>query len=529
MKFTKSLILAAAMGTVSVPALGAGQANPGQQVLSLIQRISAHYQVLLARSFVDLTYDSITVSPDGMNLVISGAKVYPELDWDEAGNCVVEIERLSTDGVLSFETLVSRMDISGVTVPAACFDPDMGGMMQSFGYDGLEADAAALEITYDLPSSSAEISLQASVVDAANVSVAATLDYFWFRIPLDGYSDEPEPVAYLGEAEVTIENNGLWERLEPMASATMGDLNAVPQMAQMQLGQMLGDPATGAVSPEAQAFVENLSSELARFLEEKNRLVVTVAPERSILLGPDAFDSPADAIALLKPEVSGVPVGYRRMIAPDQLAAALGGGSLDAESRLKVGEALITGVGAPRALGAGIDLLTPLADQWNGEAAMLIAEALDHQGNTAGAYAMALRALAGGESAAISVADAAELDMSAADVLAAQDAAGNAWPGAGDAEKAIEGLIAEGDVAGMRRMANAAAIGRGMPRQYTAAYFLASLAAAGGDKGASAIRSQLDRRFAGDADWQKAADDAANFALQTWTGGLGATIAGKVK
>ena len=100
MKFTKSLVLAAALGTVSVPALGAGNANSGQEILSLIQRISAHYQVLLARSFVDLTYDSITVAPDGMTLVISGAKIYPELAWDEAGNCVVEIDRLSSDGVL---------------------------------------------------------------------------------------------------------------------------------------------------------------------------------------------------------------------------------------------------------------------------------------------------------------------------------------------------------------------------------------------------------------------------------------------
>lgn len=527
MRILKSLVLATALSTTAMPALADNHTNAAEDALALLQRISVHYQILLARSFVDLTYDSINVSPDGMSMVVTGAKIYPELDWDETGDCVIEIDRLASDGVLSFETLVSRIDVNGVNVPAACFEPDMSGMMTSFGYDGLDADAAAMEITYDLPSSSAEISLQASVVDAANVSIAATMDYFWFRIPLDGYGD-PEPVIYLGEAEVTVENNGLWERLEPMVAAQMGDVNAIPGMVQMMGGQALAGP-DGSTSPEAQAFIENLSGELGRFLQEKNRVVVTVAPERSILLGPDAFEDPAEAIALLKPEVSGVPVGFRKMIAPDLLSAALGGGSMDEADALKVGEALITGVGAPRSLNDGVRLLMPLADSWNGEAALIVAEANEHQGDMAGAYDMALRAMAGGEAAAISIADNAEADLGAEAILAAQDAAGNEWPGSAAAEDAVGTMIAEGDIAGMRRMAMAATVGRDMPRQYTAAYFLASLAAAGGDKGAAAIRSGLDRRFGDDAAWQAAAGEAAGLALQTWTGGLGATIAAKVK
>ena len=529
MKFTKSLVLAAALGTTSLPALSAGHEHQGQELLGLIQRISAHYQILLARTFVDLTYDSVAVSPDGMSVTINGAKIYPELPWDQDGNCMVEIDRLASHGVLSFDTLVSRMDISGVNMPAACFDPDMGGMMQSFGYDGLVADNMSVDIAYNLPASSAEISVQASVVDAADVSISATLDYFWFRIPLDGYSDEPEPIAYLGEAEVSIVNNGLWDRLEPMVAAQMGDLNAVPQMIQMMGGQALGGP-NGQPSPEAQAFLENLSAEVGRFVQEKNRLVITVAPERSVKLGPDAFGSPGDAIALLKPEVSGVPLAYRRMVSPDELAAALGGGGgLDDDARLRVGEALITGIGAPRSLADGTALLAPLANGWNGTAAMLVAQAQSAGGDSVGGYAMAMRALASGEAGAVTLADELEGDLSVGDMLTAQEAQMDAWPGAADATNALKGMLGAGDVGGLRRMANQAAIGKGMPRDYVTAYFLASLAAAGGDKGAANLRDRLDDRFGDDSAWQAAASAAAGEALRTWTGGLGATIANSVK
>ena len=529
MKFTKPLALAALLGTASTPALSAGHENQGAELWNLIQRISAHYQILLARTFVDLTYDSVAVSPDGMSLTINGAKIFPELPWDQDGNCVVEIDRLSSDGVLSFETLQSTISISGANVPAACFDPDMGGMMQSFGYDGLTADTMSIEIAYDMPSSAADVTVQASLVDAADLSIAATFDYLWIRVPVDGYGD-PEPVAYLGEAEIALQNNGLWERLEPMMAAQMGDLNAIPGMIQMMGGQALAGP-DGQPSPEAQAFLGNLSAEVGRFLQEKNRVVVTVAPERSVKLGPDAFGSPSDVIALLKPEVSGVPVAYRRMVSSDELAAALGGGGgLDDAARLRVGKALVTGIGAPRSLSDGAALLTPLADAWDGEAALLVAQAKAAGGDSVGGYAMAMRALAADQKGAIAMADELEAGMDVADLLATQEAQINAWPAASEAMGNLQGMLSSGDVAGLRRMANAVAIGKGMPRDYVTAYYLASLAAAGGDKGAANLRERLDRRFGGSGDaWAQASSGAASEALKTWTEGLGAAIAAGVK
>jgi hypothetical protein len=326
-------------------------------------------------------------------------------------------------------------------------------MMQGFGYDGLTADGMTVGISYDLPTSAADITIQASVKDAADVSIAATFDYFWVRFPLDGGpGDEPEPVFYLGEAEIAVENAGLWERLEPMLASQMGDLNAIPQMAQGMLGEMLSEGGARTPTPEEQAFVQNLSSELTRFLVEKNRIVVSVAPEQSVLLEPDAISSPGEAIAILKPNVSAVPVAYRRIVSPDELSAALGGGGgLDDAAKLRIGEALITGVGAPRSVTDGEALLAPLADAWNGEAAFLLAEAAAGSGDQAKAYNMALRALAAGETRAIAVADSAEAELAPADILAAQRATADAWPGGSDAEAALNAMVAEGDLAGIRR------------------------------------------------------------------------------
>src|SRR5699024_9812206 len=102
---------------------------------------------------------------------------------------------------------------------------------------------------------------------------------------------------------------------------------------------------------------------------------------------------------------------------------------LDAKARLRIGEALVTGLGAPRAEAAGRALLAPLADAWDAKAALLTARADRATGDAASAYAMALRAMAGGESAAIGLADQLEADLPLAAALEAQKGVADGWPG----------------------------------------------------------------------------------------------------
>lgn len=533
MKFLIPLTVASAtaLGSVAMPTT----AKANDDVASLyafLQRIGAHYGIMVLRSFVDVTYEQVTIEPGTNQVILTGMKLYPELPWDQDAACEVTIDRASSGDILSFETVQTGYEFSGVSANAACFDPDVAGMMGSFGYDGVTADTVSISIAYNLPDSSADLTINAAISEAVDVSVSAAFDYLWFRIPIDGYGD-PIPVAQLAEAEISIENKGVWERVEPMVGAQIGDLNAVPQMAQAIVGQAFTEGGTRQPTADEAAFVESLSAELARFLQEKNRIVVTAAPEDGVWLDETIFDSPSNMVAAFKPQVSGTPSALRSIIPPAEMAAALAdGANPDDATRMKIGKALLTGIGAPRSVEAGGELLIPLANNWNGEAAALVADAAGDFGEYAIGYEMALIALAQGESSAMSAADDLETDLSMTDALALQKKVSDAWPGGSDMQAAFQKAVADGDITAIRNMANAASVGRNMPRDYETAYALATLGAAAGDRSSAALRDRMDRRFNAldQKTWVKASSKAANDALSVWTdGGLGAAMAAKVK
>ncbi|MEM0987518.1 MAG: hypothetical protein AAGK00_01460 [Pseudomonadota bacterium] len=523
MKLHKPAALAAALALAATP-VTAQQPNSVEDFFNSFERLLVQYQILVARSFVDLTYESLTIEPRTGNLILSDVIVYPELPWDQDFACEVLIDRAVIAGVTNFETLSSTIEVAGLTMPAACLPPDVGGMLPAFGYtDGLTAEAVSIDIAYDLPSSAADINVIAAIEDAADLTISAGFNYLWFRLPMDGGGD-PTPVAFLGSAEVTLENRGLWERLEPMVGQQVGDVNQLPGMIQGMLGQMLGG------TPEGQAFVQNLATEVGRFVQDKDRLVITAAPEGGVYLGPDTFGSPDDIIAILQPQVSGAPAAYRAIVSPADLAAALqGGAGMDDATKLSVGRALMTGVGAPRSLSDGEALLTPLVEAWNAEAALIMADALSQAGPSLEAYAAAMVATAGGESRAIGIADRLEADMRTQEILDAQEGIGEQWPELESYRAEIMAAIEAGDVSAIRKAAHAAAVGRGVPRSYMVAYLLSSLASAAGDQGAANLRKRLDQRFGGDAVWRTAADEAASEALAIWTEGMGAAIAARVR
>ena len=529
MKLAKSAALAAALataGTISAPAPARADSD-SEALMTLVLKIYSHYSVLLARSFVDLTYDQLTIEPGTMDLVVTGLKVYPILEYDTDGKCVISADRIVGADSYSFARINSGMHATGVTIPAACFEPEIAGAMGQFGYEEIKIDSLSYEIGYSLPDSAADLSIRASIADALDVDVNAHFSYLWFNIPMDGYGD-PRPVAQLGSAEISIENKGLYDRLEPMVGAQFGgDPSAIPQIIKMSLGQMLG--AGREMSDVEKAFVDNMAEEVGRFVTEKSRIVVTAEPEGGVWLDESAFDSPQNMISALRPVFSGVPSAYRKVIPPDMMQAALSGGA-SPEDALRIGEALVTGVGAPRSIDDAAKLLEPLARNWDGKAAALLAEGLASVGDNEGAYEMALIALAAGEMSASSVADNMENELGMDVVLAKQESVGDSWPEGDAFRQRFEDALAAGDVGAIRKIATDVSVGRSAPRSYKVAYMLATLAAAGGDRGAASLRDRMDIRFGDDEAWIPAAVEAGSTALQIWNeGGLGAAIADRAK
>ena len=214
------------------------------------------------------------------------------------------------------------------------------------------------------------------------------------------------------------------------------------------------------------------------------------------------------------------------------LGLLIGGGSLSDEDRLSVGAALSTGYGAPLAPELGEQVLTPLIEAWNGEAAMIAAEAKLKAGGVAlDAYGYAVAAGAGGAEGAGALAEMLEGRLPVREILAVQSEAGAQWPGGDDANVEMVAAIGAGDVAAIRRLATAAANGDGMPRDHVAAYALATLAAAAGDRSAAALRDRIARRYSarGGADaaaWADAAAEAEALVMSFWLdGGLAGRLA----
>jgi len=501
-----------------------------------IIRVLTQYALLTVRTMVDLTYDHLAVDPHSGDVVITGLKLYPALDWDQDATCVVAIDRIAGSADIGFEAIVLRREITGVSVAPSCFMPEQAAMMTAFGYDGLTVDSMSTDLSYDFASSAAELTVHMAVKDAAVVTLSAAFDYVWIRglVPgLDAAGGDPYPVGRLSEAEIVIENQGIYQRLEPMLTSQFGDLEALPQMVAGALMNALSEGGTRSPGATETDFVNNVASELGRFIVEKNRIVLSVAPEGGVWLNKTLIESPGTAIAALNPMVSSAPLVSRALIAPDQLMAAISGqaGALDEAARLRVGAALLTGLGAPRSLAHGRALLQPLAEHWHAGAALLLARALTGDGEAGPAYRMALRAAAGGESGAMTAADRLEQQLGADFVLAAQAEAAQGWPGAAARQAADQALIETADIGAMRERAHGAALGRDGPRSYADAYYWASLAAAAGDRSSARLRQRLDQRFAGAEGaarqaWNGVAQGAAAHAIETWTsGGLGARVA----
>ncbi len=503
--------------------------------LRTLSRLSTQYMLLAARAAVDLTYEHLTIDAHTGDTIISGLRLYPRLDWDGDGACKIEVDRISSAASLDFDGVRQRMEMTGVNIAPSCFEPEAAGMMTAFGYDGVTVDNVSMDTAFQFGSSAADVTLHAAVKDAAVVNATAAFDYLWLTgvIPEpDNPSGEPYPVALLRQAEIAIDNKGLFERLEPMLAGQLGDINEAPAMIQAVLMEALSD----SVNPPGEreiTFVNNAAEEVGRFVQDKDRLVIAVAPPEGVWLEEEVFQSPATAIAALNPAISRAPLISRALIGASELATAISGdvSTLDEGMRLRVGEALLTGIGAPRSILHGRALLEPLAEGWSPAAALLLAEALSTDGEGEQAYAMALRAATGGESRGMTVADRLEESMGARAVLSVQAEASADWPGSEARVAADQEILNGADVAAMRERAHAAALGRGVPRSYADAYFWASLAAAAGDRSSAGLRVRLDKRFAKaegeDRDaWRGVALASAEAAITTWTeGGLGARIA----
>ncbi|MEO1331852.1 MAG: hypothetical protein AAFW46_19700, partial [Pseudomonadota bacterium] len=163
-------------------------------------------------------------------------------------------------------------------------------------------------------------------------------------------------------------------------------------------------------------------------------------------LEADTFDTPAATVAALRPVASARPLARAAVLDPALVLAALDTPeTLDDADRRAAGLAFASGVGAPRAPGPALALLTPLAEAGDGDAAAALARLMSEGGDDRQAYRFALVAMAAGDTVAVGLADRLEDRLTLDEILAAQETLGID-------DGAALALVGAGDVAGLRRL-----------------------------------------------------------------------------
>ena len=510
---------AAAIASAGIGASARAEGDPRPMLwefLTVDRYVRAILQVgvLAVRDEVEFEYEHISADPYTATVSMHGLTIFPDLPWLGEEPCTLTAERatLRSTGLHDWDTLKLRVDLIGAEATANCVPFPFNMELARSNVQMVALDRTYVDLAYQVGPGRLTADVHATLTDL--VSVDANLDFSYFAI-----HKEDDITAYLSSATLMVENLGLYEILSKGMPPPFRDPEAVKGIVTEGLSGMMrevmGEGGSQGTGPQVlpsnqQSFVTNVAREVSRFVADPGVMVLEVQPTEDVFLNTGILEEPAYLFEQLNPVVSGRPSSRDQIVPTVKLRAALTAPQmLQDPERFTIGRALVTGVGAPRSVAAGRALLQPLADAGNGEAALVIANAVMAD-DPEGAYVQALAAGAASAKGAAAALDAMEAQLATADVLRLQAA-----DGPGGSEEAYASITA------MRSLALDYLSGIGQPRSYQRAYYWASLASAAGDRASASLLGEIvDRmRFRGEAAtqaWREVADAAEKAALETW-------------
>lgn len=490
----------------------------------LVQQVM-QYGIMALRTQADIVYQNMSVNVLAGRVALNGLEIRPLPPWDEDGACVITIDRLTLRSAPldSPDTIRLRLAADGVAAPDICLPEDQRGMLPAFGLPRIELPRVTFDVEYDVPSGGAFVHAFAGLKDVATLSLTGDFEYIW----LDGREDmdEPRPIVYVNYLGATVENLGGWGTVSRMLPPEFTGDGAVLTVQGM-LGSMLAsanreayEGQSGASDPsrlshDQRAFVDSAATAWAAFLANPVQLTVETGPGvNNTFLDLESLDGdPHHVFETLQPLVAvtgdiaraALPAALLRKALAPETAASL----TDAERR-QVGEALLTGFGAPRSLEAGLQILQPLAQNGDAGAALLMAEALEDRAPE-DAYRWALRAARAGETEALTLLDKLEAGIGLVRVLELQAEVTGAV-------SHPRGALAS--LAGIREQAAMRLAGKGALRNYPVAAMWAMIGRAAGDPEAIDILIEIDdmvEASGAQEAWAGYEADASRLAMQAW-------------
>lgn len=457
------------------------------------------------RSFADIRYGSLEVTGSGKGIVMRDLHVTDIYGLD---NCTVTIRELNIPSLALFPSEVtnSGLEASDVNFGTACLGRQ--GMMAAamLGRETITLSDLSLQARQVTGSGETRFSFHLTSPEVAHIQGNADLAYFSFTMsppglelgdadhgewPPTGFeAQDPLPPTppfgvrgTLRGADVTVENLGLWQRIQPMLPMDV----TVPGAFDVLVSAPEGSVQRGFQQETAQSLTAFSAN------PENAVLSVEIRPPSPVPFNSHQLQTPEDIVATFAPRVQNRLPGPTVELISDPS---------DSPNPRDVGIALAKGEGVPRNSKRALELLEPWANE--SDIALILAELLQ-QSAPDQAYRHALNAAQQGASAAPSMLDRLEADLPLETWAKLQPAANSALP-----EQAFASVPA------LRALAYAYAEGAGQPRSYALAWRLASLAAATGDNEARFLQERLDNRFAGDATWAEMRDIAADQALKDW-------------
>lgn len=534
------------LSTTSLIALLAlpAAAYPGSLLeLITVDRLAnslAQSGVMAIRGFADLRYDDLDISPLEGRAVLSGAVLIPyEQNGDET--CEIHLGRamFTSSPLDQIEQLEGELDLFDLTVSAGCLDFSTRMMVNEIGLEALQLDHAALTLSYHVPSGGLEIDFSADMAGIAEL--IGEVDFSYFAVDLE----REEPVAMLDHGVLEIIDRGYAQGLRPYLPPEITDPASfqailleelvldelpieVPPQEGSASGSGKGDDATGSaplaeppIDParqeqvdSAEALIASVAQAAQSWANDPSRLLIEINPEHPVRLEEDLFEDFIAFAHVMQPQLeSGMaeapePISTEQSL---QIAAWLGGQDVDMpeSDRLRYAEAFLSGLGVPRDIELGLELLTPLMESGQPMPIDTLIEHLD-QVPSEFAYRVLRGAAASGNASAFANLDRVERELGLAQALSLQIRE----PASRD--------VAEGESARDLRLASFERLtGLDAPRDYMGAYYLALLARAGGDRGALAILDQIEEMGRGlegeDAEnWQQMLSDGRTLAMTHW-------------
>ncbi len=522
-KIARFAVAAAITAALSGPVVSEPDPQPGLAEFFSANRIGmfvANTAIAALRTQMEVEYEFLSTDLLRGTVSISGVVARPLLPFDQARQCVIRIDRavLSTDLAKPFE-VASEMNLNmiGARATTACLPREAAMAMRAAGMREIELDQFKIRAAYVY--ATGETSTDTSIV----INDFAALDFSasGMILPRIGQFGPGDPAIRVMRAVASLKDLGGWGKVKAVLPPNFTDPETIKIMGTEAVTQFMSNNGLRAVTAVERNFITQLMDRVEDYVSDPGEITIEAQlPETGIVIEPELYNNdPQALIATLALEAGTTPLSRSRILGSADLVALADPAGLAPKRLLELGAALLDGNGVPKTPALVPDLLAHLIDDPDHapDAAGLIARALKGD-NPDAAYPYALTAAAGGISGAVSLLDQLEAQMSTIDVLQAQ----------ADHPQITADLVAAiepgNDPRQLRRLALAHFTGSDRVRSYAQAYYFALLAEAAGDIGATALRQEIESRFAARGDavgtaWETLSAAVQAQALESWVGG----------